>query len=464
MTTPAPSTLRPLANAVSAIREPARVVQSLARLSFGATIILIPFRYRNLLVSRPVGNIYGDYTDFLLFASDIALALTLALWVAAKLLAREPFKRGPAFVTLPIVTLTAASAISVAASVDPPLSIYHAIRLALLAGLAFYVVDQIHSPDQITIPVAIQVIVQALVGIGQFLRQADLGLQRLGEYPLNPAWNGVSIVMDGGQRWLRAYGLADHPNILGGSLAFGLLLILGHTLRTRENRRIFFFSVFVLGCAALFATFSRASWLAFGAGAIFLTVFLIRRRDLLLRGAVLLAATLLILAPLAVSHADLVSVRLPFTAASAQTPVEQQSIGERELLNDVTSQVFEVHALLGVGSGALPEALRQQFPDFPFYYQPAHFTLLDAAAELGLFGAAIYAALLTAPWIAFALRPALRTSLPALTVSAALLAVTMVGFFDYYTWLLAPGRLWQYMIWGLWAATYQSVSGESDDR
>jgi hypothetical protein len=44
---------------------------------------------------------------------------------------------------------------------------------------------------------------------------------------------------------------------------------------------------------------------------------------------------------------------------------------------------------------------------------------------------------------------------PALVrMSAILLAITLVGFFDYYTWLLVPGRLWQWTTWGLWSIVY----------
>jgi len=41
-----------------------------------------------------------------------------------------------------------------------------------------------------------------------------------------------------------------------------------------------------------------------------------------------------------------------------------------------------------------------------------------------------------------------------------LLAIYVVGLFDYYTWVLAPGRLWQWLAWGLWASFYTSASGK----
>jgi hypothetical protein len=41
--------------------------------------------------------------------------------------------------------------------------------------------------------------------------------------------------------------------------------------------------------------------------------------------------------------------------------------------------------------------------------------------------------------------------------SGLLLALTLVGLFDYYTGLLVPGRLWQWLAWGLWAVAFQSA-------
>jgi hypothetical protein len=83
--------------------------------------------------------------------------------------------------------------------------------------------------------------------------------------------------------------------------------------------------------------------------------------------------------------------------------------------------------------------------------------LLDVAAEIGIFGALSYLIIMVGPWLAlWRKRRRLTFSAALIGVSGALLAVTLVGFFDYYTWLITPGRLWQWLIWGLWGAVYQS--------
>jgi len=38
--------------------------------------------------------------------------------------------------------------------------------------------------------------------------------------------------------------------------------------------------------------------------------------------------------------------------------------------------------------------------------------------------------------------------------SAALIGIAVIGLFDYYPWLLQPGRLWQWCLWGVWAREY----------
>ena len=85
------------------------------------------------------------------------------------------------------------------------------------------------------IPVALMVALQAIVAIGQVAVQGPVGLGWLGEIALDPAAPGIGIVeSEAGVRLLRGYGLSDHPNILGGLLAAGVIVIAGG-LRVRPG-------------------------------------------------------------------------------------------------------------------------------------------------------------------------------------------------------------------------------------
>jgi hypothetical protein len=63
---------------------------------------------------------------------------------------------------------------------------------------------------------AASTLLQAVVGVGQAWLGHSIGLSWLGEADLDPSVRGTSIVESGGQRFLRAYGLTVHPNVLGG--------------------------------------------------------------------------------------------------------------------------------------------------------------------------------------------------------------------------------------------------------
>jgi len=239
----------------------------IAKFAFFATIVLAPVRWRVTLLERPNGTVYGDYTDFLLFIPDIALIVTLLAWGGSIMWTRVPIKLGPVYVWFPLAGLTLAGLVSALPSVDRALSLYHAVRFILLFLFYLYTVNEGITILSVGLVVALQGLIQAGVAIGQSVLQRSIGLQPIGEYLLDPGWSGVSIVSDGATRFLRAYGLSDHPNILGGCLAFGLIVLLVLYFVQAGRGRALIGVTFALMALALLLTFSRAAWLAFAAGA-----------------------------------------------------------------------------------------------------------------------------------------------------------------------------------------------------
>ncbi|MEX2143803.1 MAG: O-antigen ligase family protein [Anaerolineales bacterium] len=438
-----------------------RLLAKLSRVLFFATIVLIPFRFRVVLLERPVGSVWEDYTNFLLFASDITLILMLVSWVGLWLVRRHPIERGPLFLTLPLAGLTLAALATSFTSIDPALSIYHSFRLVLLFGFYLYVVNEVGSIKQLFAPLGIMIAVQGFVAIAQSLNQRSIGFQWLGEYQLDPAWSGVSVVATETERVLRSYGLSDHPNILGGCLVFALLIFVVALLRTKDEWRLMPASgVLIVGTVAVLLTFSRSAWLAGVAGLAYLAFHLSKNKDgAINRRAIALGATVvLVLIPFLLANSASLGVRVGANASFEELTAEASSLRERGILIGAANTIFSTHALTGVGIGASPQAFRQQFPVFGSFYQPPHVVLLAAALETGLIGALFYAILFAAPWLALRLNRKIKMNLDLLAASALLLALTTVGFFDYYPWLLAPGRLWQYLAWGLWARFYLAAT------
>jgi O-antigen ligase len=429
-----------------------------ARLLFALTIAALPWRLRVSILPRQQGTIFGDYTDFLLFLPDILLLLTLSLWLLSLLLRPRPVALGPAFISLPLVGVTMMGFVSVVASFDPALSFYHSLRLLLLFGFYLYVFNEIHSIGELALPAGLLIFPQAVVGILQVLLQRSIHLQALGEYLLDPAWSGVSIVWANGKNFLRAYGLSDHPNILGGCLAFALLILsVQYVASQPASWSVILSAIFGLGSLALLMSLSRSAWLAFAAGSVLAGWLFFKTGQVPAgkRWLGLYTGSIILLIPFLLFLAPYLGVRLGFYSSFANVPLEEQSLGERQLLNQATNQLFSEQPLTGTGLGAFPVALREKFPDFPVDYQPAHLVLLDVAAETGIFGALFYALLLIAPWLALWLsRKQIHFTPSLIGASALLLAVSLVGLFDYYTWLLVPGRLLSWLSWGLWGSFY----------
>jgi O-antigen ligase len=439
------------------------ILEWLERSCLAVLLIALPFRYRYTLVERPNPPIYSDYIYVLIHISDVFLSLLLVFWLARRVLERRKPGFGPRFLSLPLAGLIGIGLVTVPFSVDPFLSFYHSLRLALLAGFALFILNEVRSLEAIILPVAGQVLIQATVGVVQVLQQSSLGLGRLGELELDPAWSGVSIVWAEGVRSLRAYGLSEHPNILGGSLAFGLILLAGWYGLNHTRRQALVVGTFFLGSLALLLTFSRSAWLAMAFGFGLLVVWLWRagHKDSARAGLWLVAACLVVMLPFIWQNAGLIGVRLNRDASFTNVPQENQAIGERALLVEASNRIFINRPFTGSGLAASPVAMKEAFPDFPVHYQPAHFVLIVAAAETGMFGALFYSIAMFAPWAAIWLnRAKLHFSPELIAASCLLAAVTIVGFFDYYTWLWPAGRLWQWFAWGLWGSVYLASLGK----
>lgn len=444
----------------------AQAARRLAFGSFGLAVIFSPWRLRWVIAARPAPPVYRDYTDFLFFIGDGFWLAAFGLWVLSLALQPRRMRLGPWFLSLPLAGLTLAGWLSVPAAIDPALAFYHGVRFTGLAALYLYTLNEVRDVRRIVLPAAIGAGLQAVVGVTQALTGSDLGLQILGEYALNPDWSGVSIVWAEGQRALRAYGLSDHPNLLGGLLAFSLVVVGAGVWRAPLRRRTVTGGVFVLIALGLFYTFSRAAWLAVSGGFGLMVVMALlsgsRRGFLAVRTwAGLLAAAGLVLLPFILHNLPFLGARFNAGGSFAGATVENQALGERTLLNRAANEIFAEHALTGTGLGTFPLALKAAYPDWPSNYQPAHLVLLDAAAEVGIFGALFYALAISVPFLVLFLRRKRLVFSPELwAATGLLLAVTLVGFFDYYTWLLVPGRFWAWMSWGLWGSAYLSAIQE----
>lgn len=424
-----------------------------ARIAFALTIFLIPFRWRVDLWRRPFFPLYSDYTDFHLFSSDLTLLYALVFWACSLLLSPRRVKTGSTLIWICLAGLTAAGLISVIGSEDSILSRYQVVRFVALLLFYFFIVNEIHSPVWVIVPVAFQIIIQSMIAIGQSLAQSSLGLQAFGEHLLDPARSGVSVVIGDGFRFLRAYGLSDHPNILGGCITFGLVLLLAVVLYGKGRQPLLASIIFMVSFLALIMTFSRSAWLSLMVAGSFMVgcEALARKWDSVKRAVLLGALSLLAIAPFLLQNVPAFQTRVNSGNISQDNPMK-----ERAFLMEAGNTLFVEHSAIGIGLGASPLAMKNRFEDFPLNYQPPHYAILAAAIETGVVGGVFYLVLLGLPVIAFLSRWRIHIHQPLIMGAfSLLLALMVVGTFDYYTWMYAPGRLWQWLGWGLFSTVWK---------
>lgn len=461
----AKSTILPRAVSREAVQARLSALLDLAAaISLGGMVFLIPLRYKVFVQPRLIPPIYSDYTDFIVYLPDIFLVATLLFWQLSIIFHRRKIQTRPLWLTIPLAGLTLVAGLSSLDSVDQSLSLYHLARLFLLFGLFLFVINHANSYRIIVIAAGAQLVSQAIIGITQVLQQHSLGLIKLQELALDPKWRGVSIVWSWAGTSLRAYGLTDHPNILGGCLALALIFIIATYLKTHGRSQILLLGIIQIGLTALLLSFSRSAWLGLAAGSTVMFAWLVtrRRKENLKDMAVLGVVSLLIMAPLLWQNATYLGIRLGANQSFTDPTPENQALNERVILDRMAISIFQLHPGTGTGLGTFPIALSQFKPDYPFNLQPPHFVFLDVIAETGALGGLFYLLLEFLPWV-FLLKNVRRFtfSIDLIAISAALLAISVISLFDYYPWMLDPGRLWQWLLWGLWGSAWMIASKRS---
>ncbi len=340
---------------------------------------------------------------------------------------------GAISLTLPFLLLTLWALFSLDVTF-PRLVFIHGGGILLAWLVYFYYVNERPS---LFLPLVVILLVQSGVALGQFFKQEDLQLTVLGELPLHPAWNGITVLYARDTRWLRAYGLTAHPNLLGAILAIFLLFLLPVYLRTRGRGQIGWGVVLAVGFMGLFVSFSRAAWLAFAVGT--LVYLLIEHRHTPFtwqtgrnRLVQLLLPALPALGLLAI-YGDLAFSRL----VALDTPLETRSLEQRGVDTQTAVQIIQQNSWLGVGFGNYVDAadhLNQASGSYRVHNVP-----LLVTAELGLVGLLLWLWLMVVPlwqmWQRRNRQQATPAFQPPSAAPALWAAMLLINQFDTMVWL-----------------------------
>lgn len=456
-----------------------------------ALALTLPMYRKLLLWHRGPEEIYYELRDGFAYLSDIPTLIAFAAWMAT------PFRRRirdlPWWLTATLAALALLGTLSALWAPMPSTALYHSARLWLLLALYLIIATTPEARGALMWGIVLSGALQAAIGIAQFAHQATFGLTELGEVIVRPEWSGASVITVGGRRILRAYGLTQHPNVLGGVLAIATLAGVGLVLSQRGLRSSLAIGLTALSFAGLLFSFSRAAWVGLTAGGLVGLLFLVwlhlrSARTPGLAPVTQQAATSAPtrrtrgLAPVAQQAATsgggrrlggllgiLFTIGLLFAVTQwsllrprlglAVEGVEIRSVDERAVLEASAWTLIREQPWLGVGYANFAMALLLRQPEalaaYPIY-QPVHRVPLLAAAELGIAGVAIWLIMAAGPWVTIWVRrrtwpPADTDGLIAVCAAAALAALTVISWFDFYPWYGQPGRLLTWIMLALWA-------------
>lgn len=228
----------------------------------------------------------------------------------------------------------------------------------------------------------VSLFVQALIGIVQFSTQTSFASTILGMSQHEASSAGVSVVETTTDRWLRAYGPQDHPNIFGGLMVLAALTCLYLFLKNKnKNIRLLSLTFYPIFLWATFTSLSRAALLALGLASLFVLLEHWRAIKQLL--AVFLL-TVVVAGIFVWQYQSLILIRV-----QGEARLEQISNTERQNYNQAAWQLWQRHPYLGVGLANstlfLAEKDRANLLILPAWqYQPAHNYWLLILSEGGV--------------------------------------------------------------------------------
>ena len=442
-------------------------LERMSRWSLAALLITLPFWRHRVLLHRPLDPVFFEFHDVTLYTNDLFWWGALGAWLLSRLVRRPPAMRtGPWFLFWPLIGLLSLALLGIPFAVDPLTAAYQASRLVLLLALYLLLLNLPLGPGAIAWPLAAGMVVQAVVAVPQFVLGRTLGLQRLGEVSANADWSGSSIVQVGPEHWLRAYGLAQHPNLLAGCLMAMLLIVAGYYLSQRGWKALVALAALGAGSVALLLTFSRAAWLGTLLGGLFalglvwrarhVRTWAISRSTVTLLGLVLVAVGVAFVA----TNGPLLQSRFWLTTQ----PTEVESVVARRMQIPASLTLIGLRPLLGTGLGNYATALYTLAPHMvgpDRVYQPVFAVPLLVAAELGIPGGLLWLFLIASPWPAFWRHARARpVSHWWAGLTAALLGLSVASFFDFYVWTSHQGPLALWLVLGLWAREWESATDD----
>lgn len=295
---------------------------------------------------------------------------------------------------------------------NPLIAVWTALAWIKWALLAYVLWQKRAVLTSATSSIAGTMLFQSVVAFWQWGTQTSIaGYWFLGETDLS-AYAGLAKTTLGGVERVLPYGTTAHPNVLGGFLAVGIVILLREFKNIEEKKvKVIVGASILASVLALLLTQSLSAILALLLG---IAVILLPKKSLRIPVVTSTVVILLLLA---------VTTWLPVTS-------DNPSITRRAYLNRAALHMALDHPLLGVGLQNFTLYVEKYTPEREVvrFVQPAHSVPVLFLAEVGFLGILLV----------FTIFQQLKTQ-KYLTITA--IALTPLLFFDHYVLTLQTGQI-----------------------
>ena len=326
--------------------------------------------------------VFRPISGFAIQLSDVPFFFMFVTWFLRQVMGdRRPVRLFPA-VTIPFLILFGLTIASTLMAQEPETIKFSALFMEFECWLIFlFIANNLDDPKLLVFAAAAllsSLVLQSLLGFGQYITGGRLGLELFGEYE-------SSFLQDlaGNTLFGRIGGTLGHPNRLARYL--GLVMPIGLALLfapiDKRRKYLLIVPILVMAGTAELLTFSRGGWLGvFFGGTVVLYLCLVRLIKRKVISLILLACMLIVFGGLIFGSFSSVRNRLlkdDYGAAEDRIP-----------MNLVALNMIQANPLLGVGLtnyvavsnyyDISPSAITYRFP------YPVHNEFLLIAAETGI--------------------------------------------------------------------------------
>ncbi len=368
-------------------------------------VFTLPVQTRWISNYSPINGGYLEYTGISIYASDLLLLFILSLSGIYFLMDKRDILRISSMKKIILISgLDLIIFVSIFFATDKIIASFRYF-IFLLGVWLFYLINNKYfnfNKIKIVYSLLLGLTTQACLGIYQFITQSTFSSKYFGIAMHNPADLGVSVIqtldsVGRGERWLRAYGGFDHPNIFGGAMAIGLLVAIGMMLSNFKGKSDKFDSYFlivtyILMFAGLFFSFSRSAWLGFSIGLCFVLIWnIIEGWNNKTRKIVEITVLTCIMSFfLFFTYKNLVMTRI-----KGGVRLENKSKVERIEYMRYAKEIIDDNPICGVGIGNYSIKFSEiKSNEKSWFYQPVHNVFLLVLAEIGMFGLILFIGIL----------------------------------------------------------------------